>query len=385
MKTLIAASPAPSPQTPDTWSYGVLGDHLFRDKTHPLARLFGWWSRHTSPPDARAGASFAERDRVRRARMASPLMLFLLLLLLLVAVIAVLGHNPHLLPVVSTLCPVILGCLFLNRRGYVTLVGILLSLALVGGMCLTLLITALHGGIAPLDTQILFLLFFYEIFFAMLLPINAVFVVALLNLLISLAVLTLAPHTPALTALLAQGGSFTLLFRLVQIHLLVPFALWVLVSTMQEQTRRANTAEELARLEHDLSALMSQQAAEKAALEQSIARIVQVHARVANGDLEARVPLSSDQVLWSVAGQLNNLIARYQKARQEVQQAEQLARAHERLLVFYPLFRQAVQRALREQRPLELPRSETALDLFLQELRGVCLTPSAFQLPERRV
>ncbi len=383
MKTLIVASPASSRETPDTWSYGVLGDHLFRDKTHPLARLFGWWSRHTSPPDARAGASFAERDRVRRGRIASPLMLFLAILLLLVAVIAVLGHNPHLLPVVYTLLPIIGGCLFLNRRGFVTLVGILLSLGLVGGMCLTLLITALHGGIAPLDTQILFLLFFDEIFFAMLLPINAVFLAAWLNLVISLVVLNLAPHTPALTALLAQGGSFTLLFRLVQIHLLVPFALWVLVSTLQEQTRRANTAEELARLEHDLSELATRQAAEKAALEQSIAQIVAVHTRVANGDLEARVPLTDDQLLWNVAGQLNTLIARYQKARQEVLHAEQLARAHERMLGFYPLFRQAVQRALREQRPLELPRSETALDLFLQELRGVCLAPSAVQLPER--
>jgi hypothetical protein len=382
MKTLSLASTENNP-APDTWSYGVLGDHLFRDKTHPFARLLGWWSRHTSPPDAKPGATFAERDRVRRARIASPMMLFLIILLLLVAVIAFLGHNPNLLPVVYTLLPIIIGCLFLNRRGLVTLVGIFLSSGLVGGMCMTLVITALHGGIRPIDTQILFLLFFDELFFAMLLPIDAVFLVALLNIVISLVVLNVAPHTPALTALLAQGGSFSTLFRLGQIHVLVSSSLWILVKTRQEQTERANTAEELARLQHDVSQLASQQAEEKAALEKSITLIIAVHTRVANGDLNARVPLTHDLVLWDVAGQLNNLIARYQKARQEVQQAEQLARSHQQMMGFYPTFRQAVQQALREQRPLQVPRSETALDPFLKELSGVCLSPSSSQRPER--
>ena len=380
MKILAQAS---STNTPDTWSYGVLGDHLFRDKTHPLARLLSWWSRHTSPPDAKPGATFVERDRIRRGRIASPMMLFLAIVLILVAATAVLGPNKNIITVVYTLYPLIGLCLFLNRKGRVTWVGILLSLGVVGGMCMTLITTALHGGIGPTDKDILYLLFFDELFFAMLLPINTVFLAALLNLLISLAVLNLAPHTPALTILLEHGGSASLLFRLVEIHVLVPFALWVLVKTMQEQTHRANTAEELARLEHDVSQLASQQAAEKAALEQSIALIIQVHTRVANGDLDARVPLTSDQRLWNVAGQLNNLIARYQKARQEVQQAEQLARAHQRTMSCYPVFRQAVQQALREQRPLDVPKSETALDLFLKELNGVSLSPSTAHLNER--
>jgi hypothetical protein len=383
MKTLSLPSTENHTDVPDTWSYGVLGDHLFRDKTTLFARLLGWWSRHTSLPDAKPGVSFAERDRVRRARIASPMMLFLAILLLLVAVIAFLGQNSNLLPVVYTLYPIIGFCLFLNRKGLVTLVGILLSLGLVGGMCMTLIITALHGGLRPIDTQILFLLFFDEIFFAMLLPINAVFLVALLNLLISLVVLYLAPHAPALTTFLAHGGSFSTLFRLGQIHLIVPFALWVLVKTMQEQTQRANTAEELARLQHHVSELASQQATEKEALEQSIELLLMVHTRVANGDLNARVPLTRDLVLWDVAGQLNNLIARYQKARQDVQQAEQLIRERQHMMLFHPTFRQAVQQALREQRPLQVPRSGTALDLFLKELNGVALSPSSSQVQER--
>ena len=383
MKTHSLPSTENSTDVPDTWSYGVLGDHLFRDKTNLLARSLGWWSRHTSLPDAKPGATFAQRDRVRRARIASPLMLFFAILLVFVALTGILGPNKNLLNVVSVLSPIVVLCLFLNRKGLVTLVGILLSLGLVGSMCMTLLTTAVHGGISPLDSEILFLLFFDELFFAILLPVNSVFLAALLNLLISLVVLNPAPHTPALTMMLTHGGYASLLFRIVQIHVLVPFALWVLVKTMQEQTQRANTAEELARLQHDLAQMSSQQATEKAALEQSIALIVQVHTRVANGDLNARVPLTDDQMLWNVAGQLNTLIARYQKARQELAQGEQLAHSYQRMMVFYPTFRQAVQQALREQRPLGMPKSETALDLFLKELNGVSLSPSSFQIQER--
>jgi hypothetical protein len=382
MRTLSLPSTG-SDTAPDTWTYGVLGDHLFRDKTHPFARLLGWWSRHTSLPDAKPGATFAERERVGRTRIASPMMLFLAILLLLVAVIALLGHNPNLLPVVYTLYPIILLCLFLNRKGQVTWVGILLSLGLVGGMCMTLVITALHGGLRPIDTQILFLLFFDEMFFAMLLPIDVVFLVAGLNMLISFMVLFWAPHTPALTAFLAHGGTFSTLFRLGQIHVLVSSSLWILVKTRQEQTERANTAEELVRLQHDLSELASQQAEQQAALEQSIRLIIAVHTRVANGDLDARVPLTRNLVLWNVAGQLNNLITRYQKARQEVLQAEQIIRAHQQMMLYYPTFHQAVQQALREQRPFQVPKSETALDLFLRELNGVSLSPSSVQMQER--
>jgi hypothetical protein len=297
-------------------------------------------------------------------------MLFLAIVLLLVAVTAVLGPNKNIITVVYILYPIIFFCLLLNRKGQVTWVGLLLSLGVVGGMCLTLTTTALHGGISPTDKDILYLLFFDELFFAMLLPINTVFLAALLNIFISLAVLNLAPHTPTLSVFLGQGGYFSTLFRISEMHVLVPCALWVLVKTMQEQTERANTAEELARLQHDLSQLASLQAQEKAALEKSIALIIAVHTRVANGDLDARVPLTTDLVLWHVAGQLNNLITRHQKARQALAQHEQLVRAHQHMIDFYPVFSQAVSQAAREQRPLELPASGTNLDPFLRQLAG---------------
>ena len=149
----------PSTENPDTWSYSVLGDHLFRERTHPFALFLGWWSRHTSPPDARPGATFAERDLVRRGRIASPMMLFLAIVLILVAATAVLGPNKNIITVVYTLYPITFFCLYLNRKGHVTWVGTLLSLGVVGGMCMTLITTALHGGMSPTDKDILYVRF----------------------------------------------------------------------------------------------------------------------------------------------------------------------------------------------------------------------------------
>src|SRR5581483_7602305 len=61
------------PQDPDHWSHRVMGDQNFRTTQGPLA----WWYVHTAPPDPLPGASFEQRDLVRRGRIASAMMLFL--------------------------------------------------------------------------------------------------------------------------------------------------------------------------------------------------------------------------------------------------------------------------------------------------------------------
>ena len=96
--------------------------------------------------------------------------------------------------------------------------------------------------------------------------------------------------------------------------------LWV--SSLQRALRERDQAEEVARLERDLSTQTEIMAQQKVQLEQSIDMILQTQMRVANGDLSARVPLNSENVLWSVAGTLNNLITRLQRARGAEEQLE---------------------------------------------------------------
>ncbi len=52
--------------------------------------------------------------------------------------------------------------------------------------------------------------------------------------------------------------------------------------------------------------------AKKEQLEEGFRKIAETHARIANGDYQARVSLGERHVLWSVAVPLNNLLNRLQ-------------------------------------------------------------------------
>ncbi len=359
-------TPLTSPEqetSPDLWSYQVLGDQHFWS-----ARL-SWWYRLTSPPDAPAEASFAQRDRVRRGRLASALMLFLLLVLLLASAIGFFGTNHVILAVTPTMFVAILISIPFNRRGLVEVVGVVMALGLTGGMY-TSMLTA-PGGLAPADKDILYLLFFSDLFVATLLPVNWVWVVAALNVFLSSYLLFVARHTPALDTLLAHGGAWIVLFRVVQIHVIVSGVVWILLGNLQAAIRRADRAEEVARLQHDLAEIARQTAREKAVLEQSMAAIIEVHVRLANGDVQARVPITQGNVLWQVAGPLNTLLGRYQQAREAEAAYLHLARF---LAQIQRPFQQAVQHALQEQCPFVLPAG-TPLEPLFQEVRGLVLIP----------
>lgn len=196
-----ASSGAPLPPTRerDAWIDRVLGNQLFRQQRG----FFSWWYQLTAPAQAPAGASFAQRDCVRRGQLASALMLFLLLVLLIASPIGFFGPNHTILLVTSTMLGAILLSIPLNRHGQVEIVGLVMALGLTGGMYTSML--AAPGGLSPADKDILYLLFFSDLFVAVLLPINTVFLVAALNVAFSVYALLFAPHTPALSALLAHG------------------------------------------------------------------------------------------------------------------------------------------------------------------------------------
>ncbi len=310
----MQSSPSSPPSQEDSsWASRVLGEH----HNDQPSGFFTWWYRHTSPPEEQA-ISLQQHLLMNRSRVASGLLLFLLIILLFVAAIALLELNLPMLAVVAMLYPLIILCLLLNRHGQVQAVGLLLTVGLVSGMSFTLVGTAFSGGLTPGDTDLLYLLFFAEIITAALLPIQTIFLVAGVNLLISLWALFLAPHTPALDLLLSSER-LAMLLRLIQIHVLVPGALWVLITIHQSTLTRANRAEELAQLQHDLALMNTEHLKQKEALEQGLALISEVHRRVANGDLDARVSLPDEDVaLWQIAGPLNMLIGRYHHAKQEI-------------------------------------------------------------------
>jgi hypothetical protein len=354
-----------SPPEKDNWAYQVLGDQNFRIQRGFLA----WWNRLTSPPDAPAGASFVLRDRVRRGHVASALMLFLLIVLGIASTIGIFSTNHTILAVIITMFVAILFSIPLNRLGQIEVVGIIMAIGLTGGMY-TSMLTA-PGGMSPAEKDILYLLFFADMFVAAILPVNFVFLVAGLNIAFSVYALTFAPHTPALTTLLAHGGYATILARLIQIHVIVSGVMWVVIHNLNAACRRANRAEEVARLQHDLAAMAQQQIYQARALEHSITLMTRTLTSLANGDESARIPLTRENILYQICGQVNNLIGRYYHIRHVDQEYQVLSYA---LVEAKHSFQMALREAVQEQRPIMIQLPATAAPFgFLQALNGLSL------------
>jgi hypothetical protein len=351
----------------------VLGDQNFRSQSGLLA----WWYRLTSAPNAPVGASFVQRDRVRASQLASALMLFLLIVLGIASIIGLISTNRTILAVIITMFIAIAFSIPFNRHGYVEFVGLVMAVGMTGGMY-TSILTA-PGGISPADKDILYLLFFSDLFVAVTLPVNFVFLVAALNILFSIYALTFAAHTPAFTVLLAHGGYVTILARLIQIHVIVSGVMWIVVKNLKAACHRANRAEEIARLQNDLANVRQQQIVQAGAIEHSVALMTMILTRMANGDENARIPLTHDNILWQVSGQINNLIGRYQRTQQFENDYHVLAQAlAETKLVFQLTVREAV----RNQQPIMLHVPPTAAPFaFLQILNGLSLVPGESSRP----
>jgi hypothetical protein len=338
----------------DPWAYKLLGEQNFQ-RQRGVWRFFLWWYRLTSPPDVE-NPSLKQRDLARRSKILSALALFLGLTLLMVLYIAVTGPNKGIIVTVEILYPTIGVCLVLNRFRHVNIAGMLLTTALVGGMYFTLLTTAyLRGGLTPNDKDILYLPFFGELVAAALLPTYAILLVAVFNTSFSLWILFHAPHTPAFTAMLTTGSS-SIVFRIVEIHFFTTLVMAIVATWTLIAIKRADRAAELARLEHDLHAAANEKVKEKERLEQSVAEITRVHMEVANGHLEARVPVRTGEqnVLWQIAVPLNNLLTRYQQAQRSAELGDVYLRVLNRLMQEHPELQRKATAYLHELRPPKL-------------------------------
>jgi hypothetical protein len=94
------------------------------------------------------------------------------------------------------------------------------------------------------------------------------------------------PHTAMLTQDL-QAQLIPLLVRPVGVQILVAFVTWLWVKSATNAIVRADRAEMIANLEHQIGS-------ERRSLEQGIKQILDTHVAVANGKLETRAPLNQE-------------------------------------------------------------------------------------------
>ncbi len=286
--------------------------------------LWLWWYRIASPPEPGEDASFREIERFRRGRIGSQIILALYFLLLIAIPDRFVGTNIYLLPIIAGSTVALIAATVCNRLGMIHSAGIIVVLTFTAFPVLNIITTP--GGLSMLVLPIFGLLVLSLLCAVSFLPPGWIFVMALINILFTFFALIYLPRTAELEAILSIA--FTgIVTPIILSQILISVVAFVWVRSTTHALKRADRAEELARLEHDLALQSEEAAQQKQRLEASIQKIVETHMRVANGDFDARVPIQRENVLWQISGPLNNLLARAQRWRMEAEELYQVKMA----------------------------------------------------------
>jgi hypothetical protein len=258
-------------------------------------RLWKTWLWLTGPRLERFGTDVAARERMRRSRLISGLLLMIFMAL------AVLIPDALTLPLVWF--PVLLlsggGLLvaLLNRQGLVSSAGIA-YVALVDAAITEYLIsqpTLLNGNIPDFDLFII-----ATLIGGMILPLRIIPVTGLLHISIIILLFTLKPHDSLLTKeILAHqdGQGYASLVDAFLLQTCGTTIAWLHAWSVNRAILRASRAEELAEARARLNEQGRIIAEQKQRLEHGIQALQEAQARVANGDYSARATLHGNELL----------------------------------------------------------------------------------------
>jgi hypothetical protein len=321
--------------------------------------LLRHWYALTAIPEVPAHADFARREAVRKSRLTSSVLFFFTIMVVALLPACFLAPYPSYFWLdLGLACACIVG-LALNRRGYTVAAGVLVNLA--GFLALTI---ALFSTI-PFDETTLQGYDMYvivELLAVSLLPMRSIFLAAALSAACIIVTLFTMQHTATLDADL-HSRLLIIVARPIGTLFLVAGVAYILASTMAAAIERAGRAELVARLQREIAEREHALAEQKRELDVGIQQILRTHVAVANGDWNARAPLTQDNVLWQIARALNTLLVRFQRAAQ----AERELRRVEQVVAYYV---ENLQQAEEEQRTLVLPLAHSPLDPLVVALQG---------------
>ena len=323
-----------------------------------LQGILNAWYQWTAPPEPPPNATVIQRELVRRSRLASIVLFAAIFYCIFSGVIGFLNRNFITGVSFTFLLVAAFVLLTVNRRGHLTLVGIIfVLLAQIGSFQ----VFFTPGGLSLSDlSRIDGVLIQILLCIAFLPPIGAL-IICLVNCIYIWLMFTYAQRAPDLAAFAATHQIAGLMIRPMILNILVAGVLYLWASSAERAIARADRAESIAALEHTIAEQEHEIAEEKEQLERSIQLITETHQRIANGDESARVPLDDRNRLWPVAGMLNNLLSRLQQLRRESYELARTKQEAERLA--------AVLRQTRlEQRSGRIANSGTVLDMVTVEL-----------------
>ena len=268
-----------------------------------LAALLGWWCGLTTPAAPPPYVAFGERDRARRARLVSLLLVGVVMWQLSVLVIGI--FDPSYGGLVDTtmfspqlllfFCVVDVVVVMLNRRGHVNRAGLAL-VAITESPLLALLAFPPHGQLSQAQFGVFYLLAVSVLVAATLLPPWTVFVVAGLNALEVIGTVVVLPHNARLQQLLTRSDdTFATLAQPIALQLIVAVVAFLWVRGLLAALQRAQRAEQIADAERAEALVRVRE------LEAGMRRPLPLFALLADSTLiEARAPWMREVLLWQV-------------------------------------------------------------------------------------
>ncbi len=321
-------------------------------------RLLSIWYQLTSPPQPDETAPFQERELFRRGRTGSQISIVLFILIFISFPAAFAGSNSLLIGILIANLFILVLALILNRQRRVNLAGILVVLSIMAGLTTNIVTTP--GGISTSALPIFSLLVLPLMCAVSFLPPVWVFVVAVINALFTLFVLTSLPSSGELHSVL-QTSFPGIVTPILLSQFIVSIVAYIWVRGARLAILRADRAEDIAALERREIERQQTEIEQKQQLDAGIQQIIQTHVQVANGNFAARAPLVKENILWQVAYSLNNLLARLQSYQQLNVQQRRNQEALNYLI-------QSVRRAKMEGEPLQAQRTGTPIDALIIEL-----------------
>ena len=297
--------------------------HQRNDSPKGAARILHTWYWLTSPPEPDASAPFKERELFRRGRTGSQISIFLYLLLFVSYPAAFAGSNSLLIAILIADLFLLSLAMLLNRLKMVSIAGIIVVLCFVASPTTNILTTP--GGVNTSALPVFGLLVLPVMCAVSFLPPAWVFVVAAINSLFTFYALKFVPTSGELHNVIqvAFPGIVTPILLGQWIVATVAF-LWV--RGAREAIRRADRAEEIARLESMEIKRQEEQLELARQIDQGIQQIITtISAVVTRSDLTLRVPLGQENILWRASTSINNLLSRLQGFKQS---QEELQKTH---------------------------------------------------------
>ena len=329
-----------------------------------LDRVFGWWYAISAPPPVPEDAPLHEREFMRKARFTSIVLLLEIIESFTVFIVPENRNLTFVIPLSISVFTLIIG-VFLNRHGKVQATGVLIWATINLGMWTGFTSIGL-GGLTVTSLQSFYSLIHPDLIAISLLPAPMALAIGIANCLYTVLALALFPKVPELLHHFSTSDVIDIYYLPLYAQTIVVLINLLWVSSNSQQTKRADRAEELNKLIQALSAQQQDELQRKQQLENDIQRIVAVHTQAANGNYNARVPLDQighNNVLWSIAGSLNTLLARLQRWNQEAQQLRRTEQAIQQTV-------QHIQLAKKQGMPLHLQRTGTSVDTLIAEMTG---------------